>query len=100
MGGTVGGAAGGTGLCRAQVRWFTGCAGIAVGGTSTIGACGRSTLAGFLNLVSDGCTLGGRRSSHLSFLLGWGGRQLLRCGVSGPVVERVLKRSNSMYLIN
>ena len=72
MGGTIGGADGGTGSCRARVRCATGCAGTAGSGTSTLGACGRSTLAGFCTLGAGGCTLGGRRSSHLSFLLGWG----------------------------
>ena len=50
MGGIVDGAAGGTGLCRAQVRCATGCAGTAGSGTSTLGARGRSMLSGFYTL--------------------------------------------------
>ena len=99
MGGTLGGVAGGAGLCRARVRWAAGCAGIAGCGISTLGACGLSMLAGFFTLGTGGFTLGGRRSYHLSFSLGWGGRQLFRCGVYGPVVERVLQRSKSMDLV-
>ena len=75
MGGTIGGADGGTGSCRARVRCATGCCASTAGistSTSTIVACGRSTLAGFCTLGAGGCTLGGRWSSHLSFLLGWG----------------------------
>ena len=72
MGGTMGDAADGAGLCQAQVQWATGCAGIAGRGTSTLGACGHSMLAGFCTLKTGCCTLGGRRSSHLYFLSCWG----------------------------
>ena len=78
MGGTLGGAAGGPSLCRARVHWATGYAGIAGRGTSTLGACGLSMLTVFCTLGTDGCTLGGRRSSHLSFLVGWGAVSSLR----------------------
>ena len=50
MGGNLGGAAGGAGLCRARVRWATGCVGIAGCGIRTLGACGLSMLEGFLPL--------------------------------------------------
>ena len=74
MGGTVGGAAGGTVLFQARVQCATGCCmGTASIGISTLGDCGRSTLAGFCTLGAGGCTLGVRRSYHLSFLLGLGG---------------------------
>ena len=72
MGGSLGGAAGGSGLGWAQVQWATGCAGIAGRITSTIEACGLSMLAGFCILGTGCCTLGGRQSSHLSFSLCWG----------------------------
>ena len=72
MGVIVDGAAGGTGLCRAQVRCATGCAGTAGSGTSTLGARGRSMLEGFYTLGAFVCNLVGRRPYHLSFLLGWG----------------------------
>ena len=72
MGGTLGGAAGGDGLCQAWMRWATGCAGIAGSSTITLGACGLYMLAGFFTLGTGGCNLGGRRSSYLSFFLGWG----------------------------
>ena len=65
--------------------------GIAGCGTSTLGACGLSMLAGFCTLGTGGYTIGGRRSSHLYFLICWGGRQLFRGGVSGPVGERVFQ---------
>ena len=71
MGGTLGGAAGGGGLCLAQVWWATGCVGIAGRGTITLGACGISMLVGFCTLGSGCYTLGSRRSSHLSFLSCW-----------------------------
>ena len=65
MGVTLGGAAGGSGLCRARVRWATGCAGIEGCGTSTLGACGLSMLAEFspLELVAEPFEVGG----HLNF---------------------------------
>ena len=72
MGGSLGGAAGGTGLCLARLRLATGCAGIVGRGTSTLGGCGVSMLAGFCTLVTGGCTLGGRWSFYLTFLLCWG----------------------------
>ena len=72
MGGTLDGAPGGSRSCRAQVRWVTGCGGIAGLSTSTLGDFGLSMLAGFSTLGTGCCTLGGRRSSHLSFLSCWG----------------------------
>ena len=72
MGDTLGGAAGGAGLCRARVRWATGCAGISGRGTSTLEDCGFSMLAGFCTLGTVCCTLGSRQSSHLSFSSCWG----------------------------
>ena len=72
MGGTLGAAACGDGLYQAQVRWANGCTGRVGRGTTTLGACGTSMLEGFCTLVNGGCTLGGRRSSHLSFSLCWG----------------------------
>ena len=69
MGVTLDGDASGSGLCWAWVQWATGCAGIAVCGTSTLGACGLSMLAWVFTLGTGSCTLGGRRSSHLSFSL-------------------------------
>ena len=68
----MGGAAGESGLCRTRVWWSTVCAGIAGCSISTLGACGLSMLAGFFTLGTGGCNLGGRRSSYLSFFLGWG----------------------------
>ena len=61
MGGTLGGAAGGDGLCQERVRCDNGCMGIAGRGTSTLGACGLSMLAVFGTLGTGGFTLGGRR---------------------------------------
>ena len=72
MGGTLGGAASGARLCQARVRLATGCAGIVGRDTITLGASGLSMFAGFCTLGTGGCTLGARRSSHLSFLSCWG----------------------------
>ena len=72
MGGTLNGAAGGAGLCQAWVRWATGCAVIAGRGTSTLGSCWLSMLAGFCTLGTGSCNLGDRQSSHFSFSSCWG----------------------------
>ena len=72
MGGMLGSAAGGGGLCWAQVQWDTGCAGISGHSTITLGDCGLSMLADFapLELAAAPLEVGGHPTCPFRYVRG------------------------------